>query len=64
MCEETLAEYQPRVYAYEGEGSRCQSLDDVSFSEDNLQFLDHLGPKFNKLGGICREAVTDRQIRS
>ncbi|KAJ8370676.1 hypothetical protein SKAU_G00107040 [Synaphobranchus kaupii] len=54
--------YLPQMYAYEGTGSRCQSLDKLSVSncEDELDFLQHLGPKFNTLGGICRQATKEK----
>ncbi|KAJ8016234.1 hypothetical protein DPEC_G00005090 [Dallia pectoralis] len=45
--------YEPNMYAYEGTGSKCQSLDQLSQSDpgNELEFLEDLGSKFNNLGG-------------
>lgn len=57
--------YHPQLYAYEGTGSRCQSLDQLSLSNcgDELDFLQHLGPKFNTLDGICRQAIEEKKLK-
>ncbi|XP_029011132.1 cadherin-like protein 26 [Betta splendens] len=62
--DDRILEYAPQTYAHEGNGSGCHSLENIAASsQDNLQFLEHLGSKFNKLGGICHEAITQRQIQ-
>ncbi|KAJ8409010.1 hypothetical protein AAFF_G00240310 [Aldrovandia affinis] len=57
--------YQPDVYTYEGTGSRCPSLDKLSLSScgEDLDFLQHLGPKFNTLDGICRQAIKEKDLK-
>ncbi|XP_042606184.1 cadherin-like protein 26 isoform X2 [Cyprinus carpio] len=57
--------YSTYQYEYEGRGSDCQSLDQLTVSNlgDNLDFLQNLGPKFSTLGGICQQSMERRNVR-
>ncbi|XP_061666115.1 cadherin-like protein 26 [Syngnathoides biaculeatus] len=57
-------EYAPHEYVYEGEESRCQSLDELSFSicGEDLGFLNDLGPKFKPFGNICNQIMQEKGI--
>ncbi|XP_061758485.1 cadherin-like protein 26 isoform X2 [Nerophis ophidion] len=59
MMDRNHPEYQAHDYAYEGEGSACQSLDELSFSnsEEDFHFLNDLGPQFGHLGSICNQML-------
>ncbi|XP_069506807.1 cadherin-like protein 26 [Ambystoma mexicanum] len=54
--EDGLASYKPRIYAYEGELERIDSVDSFTFLDEPEQdFLDSLGPKFATLGELIQK---------
>lgn len=57
--------YQPHSYAFEGDGSICQSLDKLSFHDmgEDFKYLDDLGPKFNTLGQMYDEAIKKKKVQ-
>ncbi|XP_061123980.1 cadherin-like protein 26 isoform X3 [Syngnathus typhle] len=57
-------EYQPHAYVYEGEDSRCRSLDELSFSirGEDFEFLNDLGPRFKPLGSICNQIMQEKSM--
>ncbi|XP_013765926.1 cadherin-like protein 26 [Pundamilia nyererei] len=57
--------YQPHSYAFEGDGSICQSLDKLSFHDmgEDFKYLDDLGPKFKTLGQMYDEAIKKKKVQ-
>ncbi|KAK0143130.1 hypothetical protein N1851_018747 [Merluccius polli] len=52
--------YHPITFTYEGKGSRCQSLDNLSLDPgDNLDFLCDLDFKFKTLGSLCHQHIQE-----
>ncbi|XP_033884477.3 cadherin-like protein 26 [Acipenser ruthenus] len=54
--------YEPHIYAEEGELHKVHSLDDISIANNSqgLDFLQDLGPKFRTLGGVCQEVLAQK----
>nr|XP_015823800.2 cadherin-like protein 26 [Nothobranchius furzeri] len=59
-------EHSPFKFAYEGEVSRCESLDELTFDklDGNLSFLDDLGPQFNTLAEMCNASAVKKTYSS
>ncbi len=59
--EDGFAKNEPMVYDYEGKGSPVGSVGCCSILEDNndLEFLNNLGPKFTTLAEICGGKKTE-----
>ncbi|XP_073672752.1 desmoglein-2.1 [Garra rufa] len=64
LLEEGSPMQGPTHYDYEGEGSVTGSIDSCSFfeSDDDLEFLDNLGSKFNTLAKVCGFEQTDPKV--
>lgn len=54
--EEDLGDYNPHLYADEGDSDTISELERISIPDDhlNLRELQDLGPKFRELADICR----------
>ncbi|XP_053338691.1 cadherin-like protein 26 isoform X1 [Clarias gariepinus] len=64
MEQQDYPEYEPCDYSSEGNNVTNVSLDKLSFHStgDDLDLLQNLGPKFNTLDGICRQALKEKNI--
>ncbi|XP_058613070.1 desmoglein-2-like protein isoform X2 [Onychostoma macrolepis] len=52
----------PKHYDYEGEGSVASSIGSFIESNDDLEFLNNLGSKFNTLAEVCGFGQTDPKV--
>uniref|UniRef100_UPI0037E92B56 cadherin-like protein 26 isoform X2 n=1 Tax=Semicossyphus pulcher TaxID=241346 RepID=UPI0037E92B56 len=50
-------DYQPHLYAHEGDSDNLSDLEDITITDDDSfqKALKDLGPKFNQLASICRK---------
>ncbi|XP_047663486.1 cadherin-like protein 26 isoform X2 [Tachysurus fulvidraco] len=58
-------EYHPQIYNSEGTNNDTVSLDKLSIhsAKNELDNLQNLGPKFNNLEEICKEAIKEKKIK-
>ncbi|XP_034549530.1 cadherin-like protein 26 [Notolabrus celidotus] len=60
--EEELLDYEPHLYADEGESDQISELEDIMIpDQDSLkEAVKDLGPKFNQLASICRKSQREK----
>ncbi|XP_029990626.1 cadherin-like protein 26 [Sphaeramia orbicularis] len=58
--EKDLVEYEPHLYAEEGDNESLSDLDAISIPDNDSfqQILNNLGPEFNELAAICNRTHT------
>ncbi len=64
ISEKDSPKQELKHYAYEGEKSVTGSIGNCSFveSNDDLEFLNNLGSKFNNLAEVCEFKLTDPKV--